>query len=121
MPALDSARAAKVSLALLPAIMYMFISDALGLSLDHAMLALILLWAGAMDAAFAETAQECSVPADFASTVLGGFTVATFARVASTQEACESVFRELLVEGHLDSSPASERIQALASLRLLLN
>ena len=84
-------------------------------------LAFILLWAGAMDATFAETAQECSVPADFASTVLGGFTVATFARVASAQEACESVFRELLVEGHLDSSPASERIQALASLRLLLN
>ena len=89
--------------------------------LESCHVALLLLWAGAMDAAFAETAQECSVPADFASTVLSGFTVATVARVASTQEACESVFRELLVEGHLDASPASERIQALASLRLLLN
>ena len=30
-------------------------------------------------------------------------------------------FGELLVEGHLDSGPPSERIQALASLRLLFN
>ena len=74
-----------------------------------------------MDATFAEVAQECSVPADFASTVLSAFSVATFARVASAREGCESVFGELLVEGHLDSSPASERIQALASLRLLFN
>ena len=89
--------------------------------LETCHLALTLPWTGAMDATFAEAAQECSVPADFASTVLAGFSVATFARVASAREACESVFSELLIEGHLDSSPASERIQALASLRLLLN
>ena len=75
-----------------------------------------------MDATFAEAAQECSVPSDFASTVLSAFSVATFARVASTRESSEAVFAELLVnEGHLDSAPASERIQALASLRLLFN
>ena len=74
-----------------------------------------------MDATFAEAAQECSVPSDFASTVLTAFSVATFARVASTRESSEAVFAELLVEGHLDSAPASERIQALASLRLLFN
>ena len=44
-----------------------------------------------------------------------------FARVASTREGCEAVFGELFLEGHLDSSPASERIQALASLRFLFN
>ena len=77
--------------------------------------------AGAMDVTFAEVAQECSVPADFASSVLSAFSVATFARVASTREASEAVFGELLVEGQLDSGPPSERIQALASLRLLLN
>ena len=58
----------------------------------------ILPWTGAMDATFAEVAQECSVPADFASSVLSAFSVATFARVASTREACEAVFGELLVK-----------------------
>ena len=75
-----------------------------------------------MDVAFAEAAQECSMPSDFATTtVLANFTVPTFARIASSLEACESVFQELLAEGHLDSGTASERIQAVASLRLLLN
>ena len=53
---------------------------------------------------------------DFASSVLSAFSVATFARVASAREASEAVFGELLVEGHLDSGPPSERIQALALL-----
>ena len=70
-----------------------------------------------MHVAFAEAAQECCVPADFATKVLCNFTVATFARVASSAEACETVFQELLVEGHFDAGPASERIQAMASLR----
>ena len=51
----------------------------------------MLHWAGAMDAALAEAAQECFVPADFATTVLGlgSFTVDTFARIASSEEACD--------------------------------
>ena len=72
-----------------------------------------------MDIAFAEAAQEARVPPEFATAVLSNFSVAAFARVASSQEASEVVFQELLAEGNLDSAAASERIQAAASLTWL--